>query len=337
MLAPQQTVTQSLRAMGLVETAQEPRFEALAGGVSSDIWRVDTARGPICVKRARPRLAVAADWCVPVDRNAIEAAWFRTAGDILPEAVPRILAEDRAADIFAMSYLDPASHPTWKSLLLDGSAHAGTAAAVGERLASLHAATANRPDLAQAFANIDLFEALRVEPYLTATAKAHPDLAARLGELAGSTLSIRRALIHGDVSPKNILVGEGGPVFLDAECAVYGDPAFDLAFCLTHLLLKPLARPRAMALHMASYRSLCDAYLGGVTWEPVGALARRAAALLPALMLARVDGKSPVDYLGTDRQATLREFARARLAAPVGDLEAIAAAWRGHLKTKETV
>ncbi|MDP6952056.1 MAG: aminoglycoside phosphotransferase family protein [Alphaproteobacteria bacterium] len=330
-------MTQALRTMGLVDQAQESRFEPLAGGVSSDIWRVDTPRGPICVKRARPRLAVAADWCVPVARNAVEAAWFRTAGTILPDAVPQILAEDRDADIFAMSYLDPASHPTWKSGLLDGSTSAGVAAAVGRRLASLHAATANRPDLAEAFANDDLFAALRIDPYLIAAAKAHPDIAERLQELAGITLSTQRALIHGDVSPKNILVGEAGPVFLDAECAVYGDPAFDLAFCLTHLMLKPLAQPQAMALHLASYRSLVDAYLDGVTWEPVGDLAARAAALLPALMLARVDGKSPVDYLATGQQAEVRNFARAWLFDPAKELDTIAAAWRTRIMTKETV
>jgi 5-methylthioribose kinase len=145
--------------MGLIDQAQEPSYEALAGGISSDIWCVETDRGPICVKRARPGLAVDADWCVPVARNAVEAAWFRTAGEILPDAVPRILAEDHTADIFAMSYLDPISHPIWKNCLIDGTCGPEVAAAVGDRLATLHAATANRSDLAKAFANDDLFEA----------------------------------------------------------------------------------------------------------------------------------------------------------------------------------
>lgn len=170
---------------------------------------------------------------------------------------------------------------------------------------------------------------------MIATARAHPDLAGRLDDLASATLENRRTLIHGDVSPKNILLGPDGPVFLDAECAVYGDPAFDLAFCLTHLLLKAVLRPKSTTLYIASYRSMADAYLDGVTWEPVDGLEARATELLPALMLARVDGKSPVEYLDREQQASVRSFARAWLVGPAGDLDSLAAAWRNQMMPKE--
>ena len=93
-----------------------------------------------------------------------------------------------------------------------------------------------------------IFHDIRLEPYLVATAGGHPDRAD--GAAAAGARSRPRpgaALVHGDVSPKNILVGPAGPVFLDAECAWYGDPAFDLAFCLNHLLLKCLWTPRRAA------------------------------------------------------------------------------------------
>lgn len=337
MLASQHTVTQALRTMGLIGAAHEPSFEALTGGVSSDIWRVDTPRGPICVKRARSRLSVAADWCVPVARNAAEAAWFRVAGAILPESVPRVLAEDRKADLFAMSYLDPAAYPTWKSALLDGSASAAVGAAVGARFAKLHAATADSPDLAKNFANDDLFAALRLEPYFAETARVHPDLAGRLEDLAAITRTTRRVLIHGDVSPKNILIGVNGPIFLDAECAVYGDPAFDLAFCLTHLLLKTQARPTKAALYIASYAQLVENYSRGVDWEPLSDLIVRAAGLLPALLLARVDGKSPVDYLRPQQQEAVRLFAISELTSPSHDLNSIAANWQKNALLEEPI
>ena len=107
-------------------------------------------------------------------------------------------------------------------------------------------------------------------------------------------------MIHGDVSPKNILVGPRGPVFLDAECACIGDPAFDLAFCLKHLLLKCLWVPAARVALLDSFHRMFEAYLSGVDWEAPAALEVRCAELLPALFLARVDGKSPVEYVTTE-------------------------------------
>ena len=134
--------------------------------------------------------------------------------------------------------------------------------------------------------------------------------------------------MHGDVSPKNILVGPRGPVFLDAECAWYGDPAFDLAFCLNHLLLKCSVVPQAKAGFLRCFDALSDAYLDGDRFEGVEA---RAASLLPALLLARVDGKSPVEYLterraegaGAQRRASPCSKGRSRASSEV------AKAWQG--------
>jgi aminoglycoside phosphotransferase (APT) family kinase protein len=138
--------------------------------------------------------------------------------------------------------------------------------------------------------------------------------------------------VHGDVSPKNILIGPGGPIFLDAECAWYGDPAFDLAFCLNHLLLKCLWTPSATPGFLHGFDVLTKAYLAGVSWEPCGTLEARAARLLPGLLLARVDGKSPVEYLTDERDKDrARRVARALLAAPVERLDGVRAAWTEEL------
>ena len=138
--------------------------------------------------------------------------------------------------------------------------------------------------------------------------------------------------MHGDVSPKNIVIGPQGPALLDAECAWWGDPAFDLAFCLNHLLLKCLWVPDSTAALLAGFDALAQAYLQGVDWEPRAALEARAAALLPALLLARVDGKSPVEYLSSDAQRdTVRRVARGLLQQPASTLEAVRAAWQREL------
>ena len=227
-----------LRRMGLLSAEEPARLTPLTGGVSSDISLVEAGGRRFCVKRALPRLKVAAVWEAPVERNAAEAAYMRAVARWLPHAVPRVLGEDAEAGWFAMDYLAPEDHPLWKAQLLAGIVDVDFAAAVGRDLAIIHARSAADPNIPAAFANDDTFEAIRIEPYLRATGRAHPELAARFDALAQTTLTTKRALVHGDISPKNILQGPSGPVFLDAECAWFGDPAFDLAFCLNHLLLK---------------------------------------------------------------------------------------------------
>ncbi len=139
--------------------------------------------------------------------------------------------------------------------------------------------------------------------------------------------------MHGDVSPKNILLDGHRPVFLDAECAVWSDPAFDLAFCLNHLLLKCLWNPRATPAFVQSFDALAEAYLADMVWESAEGLQRRAAALLPGLLLARVDGKSPVEYIDREAQKDrVRRVAFRLLRQPVAQLTAVAQAWREEIE-----
>jgi aminoglycoside phosphotransferase (APT) family kinase protein len=246
--------------------------------------------------------------------------------------VPRLLAEDAEAGLFAMEWLDPADHRLWKAELRNGRADPAVAAAVGAALARIHAGTAGRSEVAAAFPTDAIFYAIRLEPYLVATGRAHPDLAPRLEALAATTAATKRALVHGDVSPKNILLGPRGPVFLDAECAWYGDPAFDIAFCLNHLLLKCLWTPSARPQFLRCFETLAQSWLAGVGWEPREELERRAAHLLPALLLARVDGKSPVEYLQAEAdKAHVRRVARALLGQPVHTLAEVRQAWAGEI------
>ena len=318
-----------LRRANLVAGDELPPAVALTGGVSSDIWRVDARSGPICVKRALPRLRVAQLWEAPVGRNVFERRWMETATQAVGGIAPRILAHDDSG-VFAMEFLEGATHPLWKAELRAGRADPAFASLVGERLARVHAATAGRPEVARQFATDAGFYAIRLEPYLVATARVHADLAPALHALVERTAQTRLALVHGDVSPKNILVGPAGPVFLDAECAWYGDPAFDLAFCLNHLLLKCAWVPQAQAGFVACFDALARAYLAGASWESADALEARAASLLPGLLLARVDGKSPVEYLQQDEQkARVRQVAHALLSSPPQRLSTVLERWQG--------
>jgi 5-methylthioribose kinase len=323
----------NLARLGLV-SLHDVRIEPLTGGVSSDIFKVTSGGRAMAVKRALPKLKVAAEWHAPVERNLYEVAWLEVAGHAIPGAVPEILASDPENGLFAMTYLDPVAHPVWKVLLRDGKADPGFAAAVGKRVAKVHAATAGDPGIAATFATDHIFHPIRLEPYLEASARKHPGLAEPLMRLSRETLATKRALVHGDVSPKNILKGPHGPIFLDAECAWYGDPAFDLAFCLNHLLLKCLWNRPAAPAFLAAFDALAAAYLAEVSWEEPGELEGRAARLLPGLFLARVDGKSPVEYVTEERDRDLvRATATPLIAAPPRRLDVIAHAWCERLRS----
>jgi len=288
----------TLAGMGLIGEGEQFAISRLSGGVSCDVFRIDVKRrGSFVLKRALPQLRVTAEWRAPPERAATEVAWIKLVAGIEPSWVPKILGEDAARHLFAMEFLPPERFPVWKAELAAGRIDLDFARRTGAALARIHAATAGKPDIAAAFANDAQFLALRLEPYLLFTAERHPDLAHAIRDEVARIASARIALMQGDISPKNILCGPHGPVFLDAETACYGDPAFDLAFCLNHFLLKAVWHPQGTAEYARAFAAMKDAYLAGVTWEKPHALDQRTARLLPMLFLARVDGKSPVEYL----------------------------------------
>ncbi|HJW39665.1 MAG TPA: aminoglycoside phosphotransferase family protein [Rhizomicrobium sp.] len=319
----------ALSAMGLIGEGEQFVFGRLSGGVSCDVWRIDVKRRPpVVVKRALERLKVEAEWRAPPERAATEVAWIRLVAGIEPNWVPKILGEDRARHLFAMEFLPPETYPVWKNELAAGRIDTAFATPVGRALARIHGATAGHDDVAAAFHNGAQFQALRLEPYLLFTAERHPHLAPAFGQEVARIAGARIALMQGDISPKNILRGPLGPVFLDAETACYGDPAFDLAFCLNHFLLKAVWHPQWTDGYAASFIALKTAYLAGVTWEKAHDVDRRTARLLPMLFLARVDGKSPVEYL---TEAADKSFVRAAamqmIVEPPGNLEVLAGAY----------
>jgi 5-methylthioribose kinase len=312
--------------LGLARADEDVHGEALAGGVSCAIYRVDLRRGSYCVKQALPQLKVAKEWKVPVERVFAEVGYLRTAAAIVPGHVPQVLGEDVASKSFVMPFLG-ADHCNWKAELLAGRVDSALARKVGEVLGRIHAATADDAKLARSFANDADFHALRLEPYLVEAAREHPALADRLLALVERTATTRRVLVHGDVSPKNILLGPHGPVLLDAECAWFGDPAFDLAFCLNHFLLKAAHRPAALRNLIEAQRAFLAGYWPHLQWEPRPALEQRVATLLPGLTLARVDGKSPVEYLDEATRERVRRAAIALLRDAPASLDAVAARW----------
>lgn len=319
MTAPEPGLAAFLAEQGLAVAGEGGEWVPLTGGVSSDIWRVTTSRGTVCVKRALAKLKVAASWTAETGRNAHEWAFMQVADGIVPGCVPAPVAHDPVRGLFAMQWLPPARFPLWKAELMAGRIDPSFAGAFGDLIGRLHAATARDPSIPGGFATDANFHALRIDPYLLATARVHRDLADAIVAVADRTAATRHCLVHGDASPKNVLVGPDGPVLLDAEVAWFGDPAFDLAFCANHLAIKARIVPGAFE---AAFRALQAAYAARVDWEPIDDVERRAAALLPMLALARVDGKSPVEYLDEAQRAALRTAAREAIRAGDASLRA---------------
>ncbi|HIL87614.1 MAG TPA: aminoglycoside phosphotransferase family protein [Deltaproteobacteria bacterium] len=323
----------ALMRSGLIQAGEPLVGTQLTGGVSSDIWRIETTGRIVCVKRALPKLKVQQDWFAPVERNRYEHRWYRTACNAVPGSAPKILAFDDEAMLFAMEFLPVETHPLWKERLLSGSVDPEFAGSVGRTLGKIHAATADSSEVAAAFATQEFFEQLRLDPYLRATGTRHPELVEALHRLADDTAAQKITLVHGDVSPKNILIGPNGPVFLDAECAWYGDPAFDLAFCLNHLLLKTTVLPEQVNALRDSFDRLRASYLAEVVWERPDALEVRTAALLPGLFLARVDGKSPLEYITEDHvREQVRRVAVPLILNPPKRLQTVAERWHSEIE-----
>lgn len=298
-----------LARMGLFDKTDAVEFVPLTGGVSSDIRLVRAGDRTIVYKRALDTLRVEAEWHAPIRRGEAEAEWLRYAGSVAPEGVPRVLATDDATYAIALEYLEPEQYPNWKTQLLAGDVDVALAATVGRLIGRIHAASAADASVAARFDNQDMFESLRIEPYLRRTAEAVPEVADELGAIIALLEAPGRALVHGDLSPKNILIGPASPVILDAECAVWSDPAFDVAFCLNHLVLKSVHLPVFADALTAAARALRAAYLAEVDWEPASEIDRRIGLILPALMLARVAGASPAEYLDDNERAAIRRLA----------------------------
>ncbi len=317
-----ETAADYLRESGRAPRQAEVQVRELSGGVSNIVLRVDiTGQRPFVIKQCRERLRVAMDWRARLDRIWTEHATLQVLREILPEdTVPHVLFEDRSNYLFAMTCA-PDDSVTWKTQLMAGHVDPQIAARLGTILGTIHAEGRRHPALATTLADTSLFDELRVDPYYRTAACAHPDLAARIDALIGAMdrPADERTLVLGDFSPKNILVHSGGLVLLDFECAHAGDPAFDLGFFLSHLLLKMIrSAPQDPDLAARFAELTCvfwNSYLErrGELATARAELVRRGSLHAAACSLARVDGKSPVEYLDARGQAIARASGREAL------------------------
>lgn len=325
---------------GLIAPSAHVTTEALGGGISNVVLAARTEGRAMVLKQSLPRLRVADEWLVKRERVLTEAAALSWAGAVAPGAVPAVLDVDPAQFAITIA-LAPGAWRPWKDLLLAGQADPAVAVRLGTLLAAWHSASAQPPAAPAAvsdqgdgpidvafspdrFDDPEAFEQLRIDPYYRTIVAKHPAVAGEIAGYIDRMAHCRRCLVHGDYSPKNVLVGAEGLWVLDFEVAHVGDPAFDVAFMLNHLALKAIHRPEYADRYEACALSFWQAYRGGVQPGFAGPTAY-VLGHLGCLMLARVDGKSPAEYLTVAEQARARALALSLLATPPASLEC---AWR---------
>ncbi len=282
---------------GRVPLSGAPRVELLGGGVSNTVVLVEDATQRIVLKQSLPRLRVQDEWLA--DQSRIYREWeaMLALRPILPAGrLPEPLFLDRASFLYAMRGA-PRGSEDWKTRLLAGRCDAGTAQLAGSTLGRIVRGTWNDPVLRESFADRAAFEQLRTDPYYRTVAMRHPPVADAVEAWIAESGSRQVAMVHGDWSPKNLLVHKEGIVCIDFECAHFGDPSYDAGFILNHLILKAFHRPHQAADYFRLARAGFDRTKELLPEPALDWFEAASARHLAFLMLARIDGKSPVEYL----------------------------------------
>jgi 5-methylthioribose kinase len=314
------TLLAYLLRQGHIRAEETPRSRLLAGGVSNRVVIVERPNGEAFVlKQALEKLRVAADWRSDPSRIQREALALRWLERLMPPGVVMpLLWEDKTHHVLAMRAA-PAPHDNWKTMLLAGRiVEQKHARQFGQMLGRLHGAAYERRDELQAiFADTTFFEELRLRPFYEHAAARRPEAAAFSRALAEETRLMRLTLTHGDYSPKNILVHRGRLILLDHEVVHFGDPAFDVGFALAHLLGKANHLWTLRPVFARAARQFWSAYRASLGARPlIDGLEARAARHTLGCLLARVDGKSPLEYLDEPARARQRAAALSLMARP---------------------
>ena len=290
-----------LAAQGLIERAGDVTVRELGGGVSNLVLLVESLDGARrwVAKQSLGKLRVKDDWRSDRGRVFREAEALERLKPVLGAyAIPQVIHVDRANYLYVMTAA-PAGSVPWKEQLLGRRADLAVAREAGAFLAQMIAASRHEPQFREKFGDRSVFDQLRIDPYYRTVAARHPDVAIALRDLIADSWKIQTALVHGDYSPKNMLVRREKIFLIDFEVIHWGDPSFDSGFLLNHLFLKAFHQPPVEELFIEAAREFWKTLLTGFVLEPraAGDFERMTVRHLGGLMLARIDGKSPVEYI----------------------------------------
>jgi 5-methylthioribose kinase len=285
--------------------------ETLTGGVSCIVLAVSNADVDLVVKQALPELKTKAKWVADQRRAIVEADAMQVYYSITPDSVPELLDCDPTEFTLTMSRL-PRSCTNWKIDMLEGRIHPQMGAQLGKVLAQWHNAAAVSDEIKAKFLEGSLFEQLRVAPFYRAVMDKNPDLQPVISDLIVEITTVKSTLVHGDFSPKNIMATQDHrPIVLDFEVAHIGNPVFDLAFLLAHLLCKIV-----YATQVDQKQALVETatqFLNTYKQNTRLTVAESLPHHIALIALARVEGVSPVNYLDGPAQQRLVALTKSAL------------------------
>ena len=323
-----------LKCQGHIRSGEAVSVKTLLGGVSNRTVKVTWEDGHGWVlKQALTKLRVRKDRFSSPERIRVEAKGLRWLNRLAPPGTtPAFHFEDAANHLMAMEAI-PDDCENWKSLLLSGQIVANHFEQFGLLLGTIHRRSAeSAPKVRRAFADSTYFENLRLEPYYLYTAREIPVAAGFLNELAKTTLRHKLSLVHGDFSPKNSLIYHGELILLDYEVVHFGDPAFDAGFALTHFLSKARhlgQKGTALANAAALFWQVYFKEVMPFGWDE---LEPRTVRHTLACLLARVAGKSPLEYLTPMEKARQREAVLRLMTKPPIQVDDLIAEFIGEIE-----
>lgn len=291
-----ETLGAYLAERGLVDDPAALSIRELGGGVSNFVSLVEGPGVRWVAKQSLGKLRVKDNWTSQRERIFREASAIQSLGSILDGDVPQVVHVDHENFLYVMSAA-PQGSEVWKKLLLEGQVSMEVAREAGRLLAAMITASQERPEYQEEFADRTVFDELRIDPYYRTTAARCPEARNALEQLIEDSWNIRSSLVHGDFSPKNMLVSGNGIFLIDFEVVHWGDPAFDSAFLLNHLMLKAFHQPRFADLYFKAAREFWQALQCGLKKARTVEFEAMTVRHLGGLMLARMDGKSPVEYI----------------------------------------
>lgn len=298
-IAVQEELLSYLRERAVFPGAGDPDIIYYPGGVSGVVALATDGTRHVIVKQALSRLKVKDVWECDPQRIITEHRAHEAYARLVPQCVPQPLFADDTNKIIGREGV-PDGTPMWKSLLLDGLLDFRVAEKVIDALAVIHDESSRDAALRADFADTDIFYELRISPYIEKTVSVHPRLRERSLPVVKRLLEEKIVLNHGDFSPKNILIDNRNVYILDYEVAHCGHPSFDLAFFFNHFILKSVKNGQWRSAYLNMFLHMAHRYLSRVSFMNPETLEHQTMELLGFLLLARVDGKSPAEYIQSD-------------------------------------
>jgi len=273
------------------------QYKKLAGGVSSEVYHVRTNKNNYCIKRSLKRLLVKKKWIANTNRIKFEYLWLKHCQNILKRNIPNTYEFNDKKKYIVMEYLKTSQYKTLKQLFFKRIININTIKLISKHLYKIHSNSSNYKTKKIFEGNYKNFYDLRLDPYFNEVGRVYPKYKEYIKKINENYIKNSSTLVHGDFSPKNILVDKNKIIYLDAECCNFGDPVFDLVFFTNHLLIKSIFLRDKSQEFIKLYLSFYKEYLSNLSTKNFNSYIDRIIKMTPIMLLSRIDGKSPVEYI----------------------------------------